>query len=71
MPSVQTVLAAVLLASCCIGTSLMANEHKSNRVFLEAAKAKAVGHATQAAAVKRATDAGVAETADAALAGGK
>ena len=42
MPRVQTLVAVMLLASCCVGTSLMAQQRVPTLVFQEVAKAKAV-----------------------------
>ena len=42
MPRVQTLVAIMLLASCCVGTSLMAKQRVPTLVFQEVAEAKAV-----------------------------
>ena len=68
MPRVQTVIAAMLLASCCVGTSLMAQQRTPNTVFVEAAKATAQGHASQAQAKR---DAAVVAMGDSSQAGEK
>jgi hypothetical protein len=51
MPRVQTLVAIMLLASCCVGTSLMAHQRVPNLVFQEVAKANAERAAAKAAAV--------------------
>jgi hypothetical protein len=52
MPRVQTLIAIMLLASCCVGTSLMAHQRVPNLVFQEVAKANAERAAAKAAAVE-------------------
>ena len=49
MPRVQSLVAVMLLASCCVGTSLMAQQRVPTLVFQEVAKAKAVREAKTAA----------------------
>jgi len=72
MPRVQTLIAIMLLASCCVGTSLMAQQRVPTLVFQEVAKAKAVRvEAAKAAATAQAQASVHSDAASSAGAGAK
>jgi len=71
MPRVQTLVAIMLLASCCVGTSLMAQQRVPNVVFQEVAKANAVRAEAAKAKAAEAQASVHAQVASSGLAGAK